>query len=169
MAEVRKPELPFRWRVQSPGRLGSVCPAPPLQCNPLQAAQRLACLRCPDTHARTRLSAAVTSQAHTRCRTTDDALSVSDRPTGVYQVENVPGILQMDLCGQIPECTGSPGGTYIPESGCKTELRGKNQQLLLWIFFFLMQLFNLSSWYGRTDATSDFCLVWLQWHPQFMC
>lgn len=64
MAEVRKPELPFRWRVRSPGRLGRVCPAPPLQRNPVWAAQRLACPRRPDTHAHIRRSAAVTPRGH---------------------------------------------------------------------------------------------------------
>lgn len=37
--------------------------------------------------------------------------------------------------------------------------------LFMDFIFFLMQLFHLFSSYGRTDATSDFCLVWLQWHP----
>jgi len=110
-------------------------------------------------------SAAAPSPARTRCRAADRASAASHRPPGASRAENVAGIWQADLCGPIPGHAGGPAGTRTPESGCKTELRG-NRQCLLWLSFgFLMQLFNLSSWYERTDATFDFCLVWLQWHP----
>lgn len=95
------------------------------------------------THTRTHAGRQLWHREDTRtyCGTADGALAASTRPTGVYQVENVPGILQTDLCGQTPERTGSPDGTYMPGSGCKTELRG-NRQLRSWILFFLKQLFN---------------------------
>lgn len=87
-------------------------------------------------------------------------------PTGVCQAENMSRIWQMNLCKQIPECTGCLDGTCVPGLVCKTKWRGNQQLLLGFLFlFFLMQLFNLSSWYGRTNATFNFCLVWLQWHP----
>lgn len=62
--------------------------------------------------------------------------------------------------GRSLTALGAQGGTCTPPSGCRIELWA-TQQFLLWIFFFLTRLFNLSSWYGRID----FCLVWLQWHP----
>lgn len=147
----------FSWNGTVGREVWQGLPSASAPASPSSYSTELARPRCPDT----RRAAAVTSPAHTRCRTMDDTLSVSNRPTGVYQIENLPKILQMDLCGQISECTRSPDGTSIPESGCKTEPQG-NQQLFLWIFFFFMQLFHLFSSYGRTDAISDFCLVWLQ-------
>lgn len=86
-----------------------------------------------------------TAVSHPHCRTPGDALPASHQRTGVYHVENFPLILQKDPCRQVPDCAGSPEGTDTPPSGCRIE-PGVNQQFLLWIFFFfLMQLFNLSS------------------------
>lgn len=84
----------------------------------------------------------------------DGALSASDWPTGVYWADNVSRISAGNALGaQI-------GPTYQDWAA------SLNYESLLMDFMgSLMQLFNLFSWYGRTDATFDFCLVWLQWHP----
>lgn len=127
MAEVCKPEPPFRCGMQWPGSLRDVGPAPLLQPN----SRHTACSSA-GCDARTRTHTAV---SHPHCRTPGDALPASHQRTGVYHVENFPLILQKDPCRQVPDCAGSPEGTDTPPSGCRIE-PGVNQQFLLWIFFF---------------------------------
>lgn len=117
---------------------GSACPAPAVQCghHGPRHAEPVTPGHSPGS------SWEVTSTQS--LQDSAGALSVSQPPTGVYHVENMLGIWHMDLCTQIPEHTGSLYGTYIPGLVCKTERRG-NQHLLYGFYFFLMQLFNLSS------------------------
>lgn len=87
-------------------------------------------------------------------------LSVSQRPTGVYQAENMPGIWQTDLCEQIPECTGGLDETYVPGLVCNTEQHG-NQQLLLGILVFFNATFQsfLLIWENRCHVCFLLSLV----------
>lgn len=70
------------------------------------------------------------------------------------------GSLQAD-----PWTHWEPGWDLHTEIGLQDWATRESAAPFMDFIFFKIQLFNLSSWYGRTDATFDFCLVWLQRHP----
>lgn len=151
MVEVHKPELPFCWRF-SGWKLGSACPAPPVQRG--HHGPHHAEPATPGTqHQHWR------SPAHTPCRTVT-YWSVS---SWEHAQDLANGSLQAD-----PWTHWVPGWDLCTRFGLQ-DLVTKESAAPFSLFFFLMQLLNLSSWYGRINATFDFCLVWLQWHPYIMC